>query len=113
LERTLLTTWLVTAKYRRRDTLGSGEDNTVGLVMSPLSSSSTFCVSFIQRKESDFFSSLYRGSPDSQPGHKMAKGHEAPHESLNVLDVPNWTHVSDGRDLVKVRFDAALGDDVT
>jgi hypothetical protein len=42
----------------------------------------------------------------------MAKGREAPHESLDILDVPKWTHVDDGRDLVRVCFDAALSDDV-
>jgi hypothetical protein len=42
----------------------------------------------------------------------MAKGYEAPHESLNVLNVPDLSHISDGRDLIIVRFDVALGDDV-
>jgi hypothetical protein len=29
-----------------------------------------------------------------------------------VLNIPDWTHFDDGRDLVRVRFDAVLGDDV-
>jgi hypothetical protein len=45
-------------------------------------------------------------------GHESAEGCEAPHESLNVLDVLDWGHLGNGRDLVGVRFDAALGDDV-
>jgi hypothetical protein len=43
--------------------VSSGEVRTGGLVMSTLSSSSAFCVSSIQQKELDFFSSLYRGGP--------------------------------------------------
>jgi hypothetical protein len=39
---------------------GSGEARTGSLVMSVLSLSSVFCVSSIQRKESNFFSNLYR-----------------------------------------------------
>jgi hypothetical protein len=31
---------------------------------------------------------------------------------MDVLDIPNLAYFSDGRDLVGVRFDAALGDDV-
>jgi hypothetical protein len=43
----------------------------------------------------------------------MDEGCEAPHESLNILNVPNWTHVGDGQDPLMVRFDATLGDDVS
>jgi hypothetical protein len=81
--------------------------------MSVLSSSSAFCISFIQQKESDFFSNLYRGSPHSPSRNtNPPEGREASHEPLNVLDVPNWTHLGDGRDLIRVCFDATLGDDV-
>jgi hypothetical protein len=47
-----------------------------------------------------------------QSGHEAAEGREVPHEPLNVLDVPNLTHFGDGRNLVRVCFDASLGDDV-
>jgi hypothetical protein len=43
----------------------------------------------------------------------MAEGCEAPNESLNVLNVPDLTHVSDGRDLVSGCFDFVLSDDVS
>jgi hypothetical protein len=42
----------------------------------------------------------------------MAKCHEASHEPLNVLDVPDLAYFSDGRNLVGVYFDVALGNDV-
>jgi hypothetical protein len=47
-----------------------------------------------------------------KPGHEVAEGHEVPHEPLNVLDVPNLIHFGDGRNLVRVCFDASLDDDV-
>jgi hypothetical protein len=47
-----------------------------------------------------------------QSGHEAAEGREASHELLNVLDVSDLTYFSDGRNLVGVRFDTALGDDV-
>jgi hypothetical protein len=53
----------VTAMYRRRVLPGSSEARTDSLVMSVLSSSSAFYISSVQQKESDPFSSLYRGSP--------------------------------------------------
>jgi hypothetical protein len=43
---------------------------------------------------------------------ELAEGHEAPHESLNVLDNLDWTHIGDGQDLARVCFDVALSDDV-
>jgi hypothetical protein len=42
----------------------------------------------------------------------MAEGCEASHELLDVLDVPDLSYFSDGRDFVRVYFDATLGDDV-
>jgi hypothetical protein len=45
--------------YKRRVSPGSGEARTGGLEMS------VFYVSFVHRKESDNFNSLYRGSPRS------------------------------------------------
>jgi hypothetical protein len=45
-------------------------------------------------------------------GHEPAEGHEASHESLNVLDILDWTHPDDGRDLVEVGFNTAFGNDV-
>jgi hypothetical protein len=42
----------------------------------------------------------------------MVEGREASHELLDVLDIPNLIYLSDGRDLVGVRFNASLGDDV-
>jgi hypothetical protein len=42
----------------------------------------------------------------------MAKGHGASHEPLNVLDVHDLAYLSDGRNLIGVRLDAMLGDDV-
>jgi hypothetical protein len=44
---------------------GSSEARTGGLVMSALNSLSALCISSIQQKELEFFSSLYRGSPHS------------------------------------------------
>jgi hypothetical protein len=40
----------------------------------------------------------------------MVEGYEAPHELLNILNIPDWTHFGNGQDLVRVHFDAALGD---
>jgi hypothetical protein len=45
-------------------------------------------------------------------GHKTAEGYEAPHETLDVLDIYDLTHFGNDRDLVRICFDAALGDDV-
>jgi hypothetical protein len=47
-----------------------------------------------------------------QLGHEAAEGYETPHESLNVLDISDLAHFSDGQDLVRVCFDAVLSDDV-
>jgi hypothetical protein len=47
-----------------------------------------------------------------KPGHEVAEGREVLHEPLNVLDVPNLIHFGDGRNLVRVCFDASLDDDV-
>jgi hypothetical protein len=46
------------------------------------------------------------------PGHETAEGRETSHELLNILDVPDLAYFSDGRDVVGVRFNVALGDDV-
>jgi hypothetical protein len=66
--------------------------------MSVLSSSSAFCASSVLQKESKIFNDLYRGSLRS------------PSRDLDILD---WTHLGDGRDLVAVCFDAAFGNDVS
>jgi hypothetical protein len=42
----------------------------------------------------------------------MAEGYEAPHETLDILDISDLTHFGNGRDLVRIPFDATLGDDV-
>jgi hypothetical protein len=42
----------------------------------------------------------------------MAEGHEASHELLDVLDVPDLAHFRDGRDFIGVCFYATLSDDV-
>jgi hypothetical protein len=47
-----------------------------------------------------------------QLGHEAAEGYEAPQESLNVLNIPDLAHFGNGQNLVRVCFDAALGDDV-
>jgi hypothetical protein len=31
---------------------------------------------------------------------------------VNIFDILDWTHLSDGQDLIRVCFDAVLGDDV-
>jgi hypothetical protein len=86
---------------------------TGGLEMSALSLSSAFCISFVQRKQSDFFNTLYRGEPAlPKLGHEVAEGREVSHEPLNVLDVPDLAYLSDGQNLVGVCLNAALGDDV-
>jgi hypothetical protein len=43
----------------------------------------------------------------------MAEGREAPHESLNNLNIIDWSHFGDGRDFVRICFDAVLEDDVS
>jgi hypothetical protein len=43
----------------------------------------------------------------------VAEVREASHEPLNAFDVPDLAYFGDGRDLIGVCFDAALGDDVT
>jgi hypothetical protein len=48
-----------------------------------------------------------------QLGHEVVEGHEAAHEPLTILDVPNLAYFGDGQDLVGIHFDAVLGDDVT
>jgi hypothetical protein len=58
-------TWVVVTTYRRRVSPGSNEARTGGMEMSVLRSSSALCVSFVQRKEADFFNNLYRGNPRS------------------------------------------------
>jgi hypothetical protein len=47
-----------------------------------------------------------------KPGHKAAEGHEASHEPLNILDIPDLAYFRDGQNLVGVHFNAALVDDV-
>jgi hypothetical protein len=42
----------------------------------------------------------------------MAKGREASHKPLDVLDAPDLTYFSDGRDLIRICFITMLGDDV-
>ena len=42
---------------------------------------------------------------------KVAEHGEAPYNSLYPLYVLNWAHPRDGRDLLRVGFDAALRDD--
>jgi hypothetical protein len=42
----------------------------------------------------------------------MAEGREASHKPMDILDLPELAHFSDGWDLVRVCFDAALGDDI-
>jgi hypothetical protein len=42
----------------------------------------------------------------------VAKGHEASHKPLDILDILDLAYFNDGRDLVRVCFDTALGDDV-
>jgi hypothetical protein len=61
----------------------------------------------------DLLKELVQGEPAfPQLGHKATKGHEASHEPLNMLDVPDLAYFSDGRNLVGVCFEAALGNDV-
>jgi hypothetical protein len=59
------------------------------------------------------FLQLVQGDPVllPQPGHKVAEGSEAPHEPLNVFNVPDLAHFGNGQNLVGVYFNAALGDD--
>jgi hypothetical protein len=47
-----------------------------------------------------------------KPGHKVAEGQEASHEPLNILDIPDLAYFRDGQNLVGVRFNAVLVDDV-
>jgi hypothetical protein len=105
-------TLVVATTYRRRVSLGSGEARTKDLEMSVLRSSSAFCVPSILRKESDIFSNLYREPTFPQLRHEVVEGCEASHESLDVLDIPDLPYLGDGRDLVRVSFDVALGDNV-
>jgi hypothetical protein len=42
----------------------------------------------------------------------MTDGHEAPHKSLNAFDTPDLAYFGNGRDLVRICFNASLGDDV-
>jgi hypothetical protein len=42
----------------------------------------------------------------------MAASHEATHEPLNILDIPDLVYFSDVRDLVGVHLDVMLADDV-
>jgi hypothetical protein len=58
-------TWVVAKIYRRRVSPGSREARIGGLEMRTLRLSNAFCVSSVQRKESDFFSNLCKGSPHS------------------------------------------------
>jgi hypothetical protein len=80
----VLFTWVVAVTYRRRVSLGSNEARIGGLKMSDLRPSSTFYVSSVQRKESDFFNNLYKGSLPSPKRdtkqlraarHPLATGH--------------------------------------
>jgi hypothetical protein len=43
----------------------------------------------------------------------MAEGREASHKSLDILDIPDLAYFRDVRDLFRVCFDAARGDDYT
>ena len=43
----------------------------------------------------------------------MAEHDEAPYNSMYPLYVLNWAHPRDGRDLLRVGFDATLRDDKT
>jgi hypothetical protein len=45
--------------------------------------------------------------------HDAVDGLEASHEPLNILDIPDLAYFGDGRHLIRVHFDAMLGDDVT
>jgi hypothetical protein len=47
-----------------------------------------------------------------QVRHKLAKSGEAPHEPLDILDIPDLAYFSDSRDFVRICFNAMLGDDV-
>jgi hypothetical protein len=96
-------TWVVAVTYRRRVLPGSGKARISGLEMSALSSSSALCVSSVQWKELGFFNNLYMGSP-CPPSRDTKR--------LNILDVPDLAYFSDGQNLVRVCFDAALVDDV-
>jgi hypothetical protein len=58
-------------------------------------------------------STIYtRESAFPKPGHKLAEGCKATHESLNVLDVLDWTDPSSGQDLIGVCFNVAFGNDI-
>jgi hypothetical protein len=48
-----------------------------------------------------------------QSGHKIAEGHRASHEPLNILDVPDLAYFSDGQNLIGVCFVATLSEELT
>jgi hypothetical protein len=47
-----------------------------------------------------------------QMRHKTTEGREVPYEPLDVLDTSDLAHFGNGQDLVRICFDAVLGDDV-
>jgi hypothetical protein len=47
-----------------------------------------------------------------QSGHKMVEGSDAHHKPLNAFDTPDLAYFSNGRDLVRICFNATLGEDV-
>jgi hypothetical protein len=42
----------------------------------------------------------------------MTEGREVPHEPLDVLDTSDLAHFGNGQNLIRICFDAVLGDDV-
>jgi hypothetical protein len=49
----------------------------------------------------------------AEPRNKAAQGGEAPQHLLDPLEVSNWAHPLEGRDLLRVWLDPLLGDDVS
>jgi hypothetical protein len=45
-------------------------------------------------------------------GHETANGGETSHELLDIFYIPNLAYFGDSQDLVRIRFNATLGDDV-
>jgi hypothetical protein len=42
----------------------------------------------------------------------LAKSSEAPHELLDILDIPDLAYFADSRDFVRICFGVTLGDDL-
>jgi hypothetical protein len=81
---------------QERASPGSSEARTRGFEMSALRSSCAFCVSFVQQKELDILVTCtgeYRVPP---AGTRTTEGCKAPHEPLDVLDIPDLAYFSDG-----------------